>query len=195
VSEETKQGLPIVQLPDPAAWEQWLEEHHGTVAGVWLKFAKKGTGVRTVVYAEALQSALCFGWIDGQVARYDEIYYLQRFTPRTKRSKWSQINVQHATRLIEAGRMRPAGLAHVQAAQADGRWEQAYEAQSQATVPADFQAALDAHPRAAAFFATLTGSTRYAFLYRLHHVKRPENRATRIADYIERLNAGQTLDT
>jgi uncharacterized protein YdeI (YjbR/CyaY-like superfamily) len=194
VSEETKQGLPIVQLPDPAAWEQWLEEHHATVVGVWLKFAKKGTGVRTVVYAEALESALCFGWIDGQVARYDEIYYLQRFTPRSRRSKWSQINVKHATRLIEAGRMRPGGLAHVQAAQADGRWEQAYEAQSQATVPADFQAALDVHPRAAAFFATLTGSTRYAFLYRLHHVKRAENRAKRIADYIERLNAARTLD-
>jgi uncharacterized protein YdeI (YjbR/CyaY-like superfamily) len=194
VSEETKQGLPIVQLPDPVAWERWLQEYHATVAGVWLKFAKKGTGVRTVVYAEALEAALCFGWIDGQVARYDEIYYLQRFTPRTKRSKWSQINVEHATRLIEAGRMCPAGLAQVQAAQADGRWEQAYEPQSQATVPDDFQAALDAHPGAAAFFTTLTGSTRYAFLYRLHHVKRPENRAKRIADYIERLSAGKTLD-
>ena len=106
-------------------------------------------------------------------ARYDDIYYLQRFTPRTKRSKWSQINVDHATRLIEAGRMRPAGLAQVEAAQADGRWEQAYAAQSQATVPDDFQAGLDAHPAAAAFFATLTGSTRYAFLYRLHHVTAP----------------------
>jgi uncharacterized protein YdeI (YjbR/CyaY-like superfamily) len=194
VSGETKRDLPILELPDPAAWERWLDEHHATLAGVWLKFAKKGTGVRTVVYAEALEVALCFGWIDGQVARYDETYYLQRFTPRTKRSKWSQINVEHATRLINAGRMRPVGLAQIEAAQADGRWEQAYEPQSQATVPDDFQVALDAAPAAAAFFATLTGSTRYAFLYRLHHVKRAENRAKRIAAYIERLSAGLTLD-
>jgi uncharacterized protein YdeI (YjbR/CyaY-like superfamily) len=194
VSEDTKQGLAIVELPDPAAWERWLADHHATAAGVWLKFAKQGTGVRTVGYAEALEAALCFGWIDGQVARYDEIYYLQRFTPRTKRSKWSQINVGHAIRLIEAGKMRPAGLSQIQAAQADGRWEDAYAPASRATVPDDFQVALDAHPEAAAFFATLTGSTRYAFLYRLHQVKRPENRAKRISDYIERLNAGKTLD-
>jgi uncharacterized protein YdeI (YjbR/CyaY-like superfamily) len=181
VSEETRQGLAVVQLPDRAAWEQWLQEHHDSAAGVWLKFAKKGTGVRTVVYAEALQSALCFGWIDGQVARYDE-------------SKWSQINVKHATRLMEEGRMRPSGLAQVQAAQADGRWAQAYAPQSQAVVPDDLQASLDAHPAAAAFFATLSGSTRYAFLHRLHHVTRPESRAKRIAGYIERLNAGKTLE-
>jgi uncharacterized protein YdeI (YjbR/CyaY-like superfamily) len=194
VSEETRQGLAVVQLPDRAAWEQWLQEHHDSAAGVWLKFAKKGTGVRTVVYAEALQSALCFGWIDGQVARYDDIFYLQRFTPRKKRSKWSQINVKHATRLMEEGRMRPSGLAQVQAAQADGRWAQAYAPQSQAVVPDDLQASLDAHPAAAAFFATLSGSTRYAFLHRLHHVTRPESRAKRIAGYIERLNACKTLE-
>lgn len=194
MTEESKQGLAIVELADPPAWERWLEAHHATAPGVWLKFAKKGTGVRTVVYAEALQIALCFGWIDGQVGRYDEVYYLQRFTPRSRRSKWSQINVAHATRLIEAGQMRPAGLAAVHAAQADGRWDQAYAPQSQATVPDDFQAALDAHPQAKAFFATLTGSTRYAFLYRLHNVTRPASRSKRIADYIERLSAGRTLD-
>lgn len=192
---ESKQGLAIVELAGPAEWEQWLERHHATVPGVWLKFAKKGAGVRTVIYAEALEVALCFGWIDGQVGRYDAIYYLQRFTPRTKRSKWSQINVGHAERLIEQGRMRPAGLAQVHAARADGRWEAAY-ASARAIEPSeDFQAALDAHPEAAAFFATLTGSARYAFLYRLSNVKRPENRARRIADYIARLSAGRTLDS
>ena len=191
--EETKNDLRIVEFETPEAWERWLQRHGGSVAGVWLKFAKKGTGMRTVVYAEALEVALCFGWIDGQASRYDETYYLQRFTPRGKRSKWSQINVGHANRLIAEGRMRPAGLAAVQAAQADGRWEQAYAPQSQATIPDDFQAALDANPQAKAFFATLTGSTRYAFLYRLHNVKRPDARAKRIADYIERLGAGRTL--
>jgi uncharacterized protein YdeI (YjbR/CyaY-like superfamily) len=193
VGEETKNDQPIVELETPEAWEQWLERHHDAVPGVWLKFAKKGTGVRTVVYAEALEVALCFGWIDGQVSRYDEVYYLQRFTPRGKRSKWSQINVGHATRLIEAGRMRPSGLAAVQAAQADGRWDEAYAPASRAEIPDDLQQALDANPSAQAFFATLKGERRYAFLYRLHNVKRPEARARRIADYIERLSAGRTL--
>jgi len=194
MSEETRQGLPVLELGGPAEWERWLERNHDAVPGVWLKFAKKGTGVTTVVYPEALEVALCFGWIDGQVNRYDEIYYLQRFTPRTKRSKWSQINVEHATRLLEAGRMRPAGLAQVTAAQADGRWADAYASPSRAVVPEDFQQALDANPAAAEFFAGLKGNLRYAFLYRLSNTKRPENRAKRIADYIERLNAGRTLD-
>jgi uncharacterized protein YdeI (YjbR/CyaY-like superfamily) len=193
MAQETKNGQPIVELESPEAWERWLERHHDSETGVWLKFAKKGSGVRTVVYAEALQVALCFGWIDGQVNRYDETYYLQRFTPRGKRSKWSQINVEHCNRLIAAGRMRPAGLAQVQAAQADGRWEDAYASPSRATVPEDFQRALDANPEAKRFFATLKGNDRYAFLYRLHNTKRPENRAKRIADYIERLNARRTL--
>jgi uncharacterized protein YdeI (YjbR/CyaY-like superfamily) len=194
VTEESKNGQPIVELESPEAWEQWLDANHDSVPGVWLKFAKKGTGVRTVVYAEALDVALCFGWIDGQVSRYDDTYYLQRFTPRGKRSKWSQINVGHAERLIAGGRMRPPGLAAIEAAKADGRWDEAYAPQSQATVPEDFQAALDANPQAKAFFATLKGATRYAFLYRLHNVKRAETRAKRIADYIERLSAGRTLD-
>ena len=193
MSEETKQGRPVIELAGPEAWEAWLERHHDASPGVWLKFAKKDSGVRTVVYAEALQVALCFGWIDGQVGRYDETYYLQRFTPRGKRSRWSQINVGHAERLIAEGRMRPAGLAEVHAAQADGRWEQAYASPSRIAPSEDFQAALDANPAAAEFFATLTGSARYAFLYRLANVKRPENRAKRIAGYIERLSAGRTL--
>lgn len=186
--------LPILQCDSDADWERWLEGHHATAPGVWLKFAKKGAGVATVTYGEALETAICFGWIDGQVRRFDEGFYLQRFTPRTVRSRWSQINTARAEALIAAGRMRPAGLAQVQAAQADGRWERAYAAQSQATVPADLQQALDAEPEAAAFFATLTGARRYAFLHRLHHVTAPGARAKRIAGYVELLREGRTLN-
>jgi uncharacterized protein YdeI (YjbR/CyaY-like superfamily) len=161
---------------------------------VWLHFAKQGSAHRTLSYPEAIDVALCFGWIDGQTGRVDEDFYQQRFTPRTKRSRWSQINVEKATKLIDEGRMRPAGLAAVEAAQADGRWADAYPPASQATVPDDFARALEAHPEASRFFATLTGSPRYAFLYRLHGVKAPDRRSRRIADYIERLSAGRTLD-
>jgi uncharacterized protein YdeI (YjbR/CyaY-like superfamily) len=185
--------LPTLQMPDRAAWERWLSEHHSSVAGVWLKLAKKGSPVPTVTQAEALEEAICFGWIDGQVGRYDEHFYLQRFTPRRPRSKWSAINRERAQRLIAAGRMKPAGLREYQAAQADGRLDEAYEPQSRATVPSDFQAALDQSPKASQFFLTLTGSDRYAFLYRLHHVKDPRRRAQRIADYIDRLSQGRTL--
>jgi uncharacterized protein YdeI (YjbR/CyaY-like superfamily) len=190
----TKQDLPIVQLADRAAWESWLEENHGAVPGVWLKLAKKGAPTATVTQAQALEEAICFGWIDGQVGRYDDHFYLQRFTPRRPRSKWSAVNRQRAERLIAEGRMKAAGLREYQAAETDGRLADAYEPQSRATVPPDFQAALDAAPAAAEFFGTLTGSSRYAFLYRLHHVKDPSRRAKRIADYIERLSQGGTLN-
>ena len=187
------QELPIVQVEDQRAWRRWLSANHERFDGVWLKFAKKRSPTPTVSYAEALDEALCFGWIDGQVRRFDEHFYLQRFTPRRARSKWSQNNREKAERLIEAGRMQPSGLAQIEAAQSDGRWEAAYPAQSEATIPDDFQTALDESPRAKAFFATLTGSARYAFLYRLHHVTGAQRRAERIADYIERLSAGRTL--
>jgi uncharacterized protein YdeI (YjbR/CyaY-like superfamily) len=189
----TGQELPIIEAKDQRAWRDWLAKNHEREAGVWLKLAKKSSPTPSVTYAEALEEALCFGWIDGQVRRFDQHFYLQRFTPRRPRSKWSQINREKATSLIEAGRMQPSGLAQVEAAQADGRWEAAYPAQSQARVPDDFQTALDAHPQARAFFETLTGSARYAFLYRLHDVTDPRRRAQRIADYIERLAAGRTL--
>jgi uncharacterized protein YdeI (YjbR/CyaY-like superfamily) len=186
--------LPIVMAEDREAWQRWLEANHASDSGVWLKFAKKSSPRPTVSYAEALEEALCFGWIDGQVRRYDEHFYLQRFTLRRPRSKWSQANRENATRLIAEGRMRPSGLAQIEAAKTDGRWEAAYPAQSQATVPDDFQRALDEHPAARAFFETLTGSARYAFLYRLHQVTTPAARARRIAGYLERLSAGRTLD-
>jgi uncharacterized protein YdeI (YjbR/CyaY-like superfamily) len=161
---------------------------------VWLRIAKKGSPTPSVSYAEALDIALCFGWIDGQKRALDESFWLQRFTPRGPRSKWSQINRQKATELIGAGRMQAAGLVQVRAAQGDGRWEDAYEPQGAATIPDDFARALDANRTAWEFFATLKGTSRYAFLYRLHQVKSPERRAQRIADYIERLSEGRMLN-
>ena len=187
------QDLPIVEHADRESWRGWLDAHHASLQGVWLKFAKQRSPSMTVTYGEALEEAICFGWIDGQVRRYDEHFYLQRFTPRRRRSKWSQANREKAERLIEAGRMTTAGQAHVDAAKADGRWEAAYPAQSNATVPEDLQRELDRNPSAKAFFETLTGSTRYAFLYRLRHVTKPDRRAKRIAGYIELLNKGRTL--
>jgi uncharacterized protein YdeI (YjbR/CyaY-like superfamily) len=190
---ETRQELPILELSDQAAWERWLEANHDSVAGVWLKLAKKNSPRPTVTQSEAVEEAICFGWIDGQVGRYDEHFYLQRFTPRRARSKWSLINRERAQRLIAEGRMKPAGRREFQAAEADGRLADAYEPQSSATVPADFEEALDDHPAAQEFFQTLTGSDRYAFLYRLHHVKDPVRRAERIRRYVELLSEGRTL--
>jgi uncharacterized protein YdeI (YjbR/CyaY-like superfamily) len=190
---EEKQGLPILDFADQAAWERWLEENHASSPGVWLLLAKKSAPRATVSYAEALQIALAYGWIDSQKARYDDAFSLQRFTRRGPRSKWSQVNRQKAEQLMADKQMKPAGLAEVRRAQEDGRWEAAYPAQSQATVPPDFQAALDANPKAKEFFEKLTGVTRYAFLFRLHNVKREETRQRRIANYIERLNEGRTL--
>lgn len=189
----TAEDLPIVEVKDQQAWRNWLDENHQALPGVWLKFAKKGSLTPTVSYPEAIEEALCFGWIDGQVRRYDELSYLQRFTPRRAKSKWSQINREKATRLMAEGRMRRSGLAQVEAAQADGRWEAAYPAQSRAAVPEDFRRALDENELAGNFFNTLTGSARYAFLYRLHQVRGTDARAARIRKYIELLSSGKTL--
>ena len=190
---DTKSGLPVLPFASPATFRAWLEEHHATSKGIWLKIAKKGSGVPTVTYAEALDEALCYGWIDGQKGALDETYFLQRFTPRGTRSKWSKINVDKADALAAAGRMRAAGRAEVEKAKADGRWEAAYDPQSKATVPADFQAALDASPEAARFFATLTGANRYAVLYRIHEAKKPETRAKRIEKFVGMLERGETV--
>jgi uncharacterized protein YdeI (YjbR/CyaY-like superfamily) len=186
--------LLLVELSGQAAWEAWLEQNHATSPGVWLKLAKKGAPRQTVSAREAIQSALCFGWIDGQAGPIDEHFYRQRFTRRRPRSKWSQINRKAAVELVEAGTMRPAGLEEVRRAQADGRWDAAYEPQSTATVPPDFAAALGLDQAAGEFFATLTGSRRYAFLYRIADAKRPETRERRIRRYVELLAERRTLD-
>ncbi|HCT78761.1 MAG TPA: hypothetical protein DGT23_19810 [Micromonosporaceae bacterium] len=177
----------MIPFATQAEFEAWLSEHHETETEVWIKYAKKGTGIPTITYAEALDVALCYGWIDGQSKGLDEQYFMQRYTPRTKRSKWSKINCGKATALIEAGKMRPAGLRQVELAKADGRWDAAYASPANATVPEDLQQALDANPDAAAFFATLDGRNRYAILHRTHDAKKPENRARRIDKFVTML--------
>jgi uncharacterized protein YdeI (YjbR/CyaY-like superfamily) len=160
---------------------------------VWLQIAKKGAPVGSVSYDEALEVALCYGWIDGQKAAGDETHWLQRFTPRKPRSKWSKINRDRAEALIAQGRMTPAGLREVERAQADGRWDAAYESQSTASIPEDFARELARNPRAEKFFSTLNSANRYAFLYRIHEAKRPETRARRIEKFIAMLNDGKAL--
>lgn len=188
-----KPDPPIVRFADQSAWAEWLERNHADSPGVRVKLAKKGSGVTSVTYGEALEEALCYGWIDGQVGRYDESFYLQRFTPRTKRSKWSANNRDKVERLIAEGRMKPAGLEAIEAAKADGRWEDAYEPQSKAAVPEDLERALDQNPKAKAFFETLSSQNRYAVLFRLHDAKRAETRARRIAQYVAMLAEHRTF--
>jgi uncharacterized protein YdeI (YjbR/CyaY-like superfamily) len=187
-----RDNLPILQFADRTAWNRWLDEHHAAGAGVWLKIAKKSSGIPTVTHAEALEEALCYGWIDGQRAPLDETFFLQRFTPRRPRSKWSQVNRDKATALIEQGRMQPAGLAQVEAAKQDGRWEAAYAPQSSQAIPEDFQRALEQNPAAYEFFKTLRGARRYSFLYRIQDAKRPETRARRISEFVTMLAEGRT---
>jgi uncharacterized protein YdeI (YjbR/CyaY-like superfamily) len=186
--------LPELTVADAAAWREWLAGNHGAAAGVWLVLAKKGTTEPTSLsYDEALEEALCHGWIDGQVRRRDERTYRQRFTPRRARSAWSKRNVAIAQRLAAAGRMHAAGLAEVARAQADGRWDAAYSGQASIEMPADLARALDAEPAASAMFATLTSQNRYAILYRIETAKRAGTRARRIEQYVAMLTRGETL--
>lgn len=191
--ETGKDGKPILQLASPEEWEAWLEAEHASSDGVWLKFAKKGSGVTTVVYAEALDVALCFGWIDSQVMTLDERFYLQKFTPRRSRSKWSKINVEKIEALTKAGRMRPAGLEQVELAKADGRWNAAYSSPANMTEPPDLKKALKASPKAAEFWARLNKSNRYAVIYQLEDAKKSETRERRLAKFIRMLERGEKL--
>ncbi len=188
-----KAEQPVLFFATPVELEAWIDEHGEESDGIWLKFAKKDSGIESVVYAEAVEIALSHGWIDGQAKRFDDHHYLQRFTPRRPRSKWSRINREKAERLIAEGRMRAAGLREIERAKEDGRWDDAYDSPSTATVPDDFQVALDAEPAAAEFFASLGSTKRYSFLYRITDAKRPETRAKRIAEYVELLARGETL--
>jgi uncharacterized protein YdeI (YjbR/CyaY-like superfamily) len=190
---EERAGLPIIAFPDASALERWLEAQPANAKGLWLKLAKTGSGHSSVTKIEAIDAALCHGWIDGQLDKYDDEHWLVRFTPRKARSKWSQINRTRATELIEAGRMHPGGLAQVEAAKSDGRWNAAYAPASTAEVPADLQAALDRSPEAAAFFETLSGANRYAILYRIGAVKKPETRARKIAGFVAMLERHETV--
>jgi uncharacterized protein YdeI (YjbR/CyaY-like superfamily) len=186
-------GLPILSFADQAAWDAWLAARGAATAGIWLKLAKKTAAMPSLTKAQAIESAIIHGWIDGQLDRFDAEAWLTRFTPRGPRSKWSENNRKTAEALLAAGRIRPAGLAEIAKAKADGRWDAAYAPQSRAEIPADLQAALDAEPAAKAFFATLKGANRYAVLYRIHDAKRPETRAARIGKFVEMLKRGEVL--
>lgn len=183
----------VLECSGPAEWEAWLEEHHATESAVWLRLAKKGSGVATVTREEAVEIALCYGWIDGQARTQDEVYWLLRFTPRTRRSKWSQINCEMAEALILAGRMKPAGLAAVEAAKADGRWDAAYASPSRMEVPEDLRAALQRNPAAEEAFRALDSRNRYAILYRIHDAKKPETRTRRIEKFVDMLARGEKI--
>lgn len=185
--------FPTRFFPSPGEYEAWLEANHEQADGIWVKIAKKGSGIDSVRYPEVLELALCFGWIDGQRRALDELHFLQKFTPRRARSRWSKINREKAEALIAAGSMRPAGLAQVEAAKSDGRWDAAYEGQASAAVPEDLQAALDARPAAARFFAGLDSQNRYAILYRLQDAKRAETRERRLRKFVEMLEGEEKI--
>jgi uncharacterized protein YdeI (YjbR/CyaY-like superfamily) len=174
-------------------WAKWLDEHGAKSVGIWLRFAKKGSGLKSVSYKEALDVALCYGWIDGQKQSENEQTWLQRFVPRSTKSVWSKINRERALSLIASGDMKPAGLAAIESAKDNGRWDTAYDSPSKATVPPDFQAALDASPRAKKFFGTLESRNRYAVLYRIQTVKKAETRARKIRQFVEMLERGERI--
>ena len=184
---------PELLLPDARAWRQWLGQHHGESPGVWLVLHKKGGEVTTLTYDQALDGALCFGWIDGQRGSRDDASYRQRFTPRRSRSAWSARNVEHVQRLVAAGQMHASGQAAVDAAQADGRWSAAYAGQGSATMPADLEAAISANPAAKAMLETLSSTNTYALIYRVNAVKGTETRARKIAQFVAMLERGETL--
>jgi uncharacterized protein YdeI (YjbR/CyaY-like superfamily) len=190
---KTNDPYPTLAFDSQSSLETWLEEHSANAAGIWLKIARKESGIPSVNYAEALECALCFGWIDGQKAALDEQYWLQKFTPRGKKSGWSKINREKAVALMAAGRMRPGGMRQVEAAQADGRWEAAYESQRSIGMPEDLQRELDKHPAALAFFNTLDSANRYAVLYRVTTARKAETRAVRVTRLVEMLENHQKI--
>jgi uncharacterized protein YdeI (YjbR/CyaY-like superfamily) len=184
---------PELAFASQDEWRAWLAEHHAASDGIWIRFAKKASGIPTVVYAEALEVALAYGWIDGQVKSVDDRWYQQRWTPRRARSRWSKKNRAAAERMIERGEMLAAGLAEVERAKADGRWDAAYDAPTTAVVPDDLRAALDADPGAARFFESLDANNRYAILHRIQDAKRPETRARRIENFVAMCTRGETI--
>ena len=189
----TSPELRLLPFESKKKFADWLAKNHDKSAGLWLKIAKKATGIPTVTYHEALDVALCYGWIDGQKGSFDEQYFLQKFTPRRPKSIWSKINVEKVEGLIASGEMKPAGLKAVEAAKQDGRWAAAYASQRNIEVPADFQSALNKNKKAKSIFETLTGSKRYSFLFRIETAKKAETREKRIRQFIEMLANGETF--
>jgi len=192
-TQNNQPDIPVLLFAKPKDWEDWLKVHHGSSSGLWLRLAKKGSGTESVSYAEALDVALCYDWIDGQKKSYDETTWLQKFTPRGAKSIWSKINREKAEALIKSGRMKPAGLKAIESAKQDGRWDAAYDSQRQAAVPEDFQAALNQNAEAKAFFATLKSYNRYAILFRIQTAKKAETRIRRIRQIVEMLEKHETF--
>jgi len=188
-----RQDRPIIFFASQDLWEAWLAEQPSTSGGLWLKMAKKETGIDSVTYAQALDGALCYGWIDGQKDKFDDKYWLQLFTPRRPKSKWSKINCTKVAELIDKGRMRAAGLRQVELAKSDGRWDAAYAGARTITVPDDLQKELDKNDVAREFFAALDRTNRYAILYRIHDASKPETRARRIEKFVAMLAEHQKL--
>lgn len=186
--------LPVIAFATPEMFRQWLAKNSAEAPGLWMKIAKKASGVPSLSYTEAVVEAICYGWIDGQRNALDETYFLQKFTPRGKRSVWSKVNVAHVERLEKEGRMQPAGIATVEAAKADGRWDAAYSGAGSAELPPEFLAALEKEPEAKAFFETLNKTQRYPYFFRLVTAKKPETKAKRIVDFVEKLKRGEKLN-
>ncbi|MDR6569046.1 Uncharacterized conserved protein YdeI, YjbR/CyaY-like superfamily, DUF1801 family [Chitinophaga ginsengisegetis] len=183
----TPKELPELFFETQQQWEKWLAKHHTQEDGVWLRMYKKDSKIPSINYAQALEEALCYGWIDGMAKSVDETSYIQKFTPRRPKSIWSERNTKHIARLTAEGKMKPAGIRQVELAKADGRWEKAYATQSEATIPDDFMAALKKNKKAAAFFETLNKQNKFAIYFRLQNAKKPETRAKRIVDFIAKL--------
>jgi uncharacterized protein YdeI (YjbR/CyaY-like superfamily) len=183
----TATGLSILSFANKKKWTDWLAKQHAKSAGVWLKIAKKDSGIASVTYDEALEVALCYGWIDGQKKSFDDQYWLQKFTPRGPKSIWSKINTEKVERLIKSGDMKPAGLKAIEAAKQDGRWEAAYASQKNISIPEDFQSALEKNKKAKEFFGTLKSAERYSFLFRIQTAKKAETRVKRIQQFVEML--------
>lgn len=186
--------LPKISFASGGAWEAWLGEHHETSDGLWMKLAKKGTGIHSVTLAEAVEGALCYGWVDSQADKFDDEHWLVKFTPRRPRSKWSKVNRERVAKLVAEGRMQPAGLREIERAKSDGRWDAAYDPPSRATVPDDLRQELDRNQRASTFFDTLDATNRYAILYRIQEARKPETRARRIAKYVTMLSEHKKLN-
>lgn len=188
-----KPDLPTLPFANKKKWTDWLAKQHEKSSGVWLKLAKKDSGIASVTYDEAVESALCYGWIDGQKKSFDDKYWLQKLTPRRSKSIWSKINTEKVERLIKSGEMKPAGLRTIEAAKKDGRWANAYESQKNISIPQDFQSALDKNKKAKEFFATLKSGERYSFLFRIHAAKKVETRVKLIQKFVEMLENNEKI--
>ncbi len=192
-SADKSKDQPVMLFASQKDWAKWLDKNHAASSGIWMRLAKKAAELQSVNYAEALDVALCYGWIDGQKKSHDADSWLQKFTPRGTKSIWSKINREKAEALIKAGKMKPAGLLAIEKAKQDGRWEAAYDSQSKATVPEDFQAELDGNPKAKEFFAALNSVNRYAILFRIQTAKKAETRGKRIHQFIQMLEKGEKI--